>query len=41
MLVNELILDCWVVINGFVVIFKVGIRKVVLISISLGVSFRE
>lgn len=41
MLVNELILDRWVVINGFSVNPKVGIRKVVLISTKLGVSFRE
>lgn len=41
MLVNELILDRWAVINGFAVTPKVGIRKVVLISTSLGVSFRE
>lgn len=41
MLVNELIVDRWAVINGSAVNPNVSIRKVVLISTSLGVSFRE
>lgn len=41
MLVNELILDRWAVINGSAVNPNVGIRKVVLISTNFGVSFRE
>lgn len=41
MLVNELILDRWAVINGSAVNPNVSIRKVVLISTSFGINCRE